>query len=156
MATKDNVVEIDSSLFAQCARVELELEVAATLQHKANQASIWTFNAWCETDALLDREKSLSFMQRLEQQSVEADQIKQELDAFVRDLRTQKRKLTLQLKAKVHSPEMKEAKAKVEEVVAEQTKQIADSYLVAEDAGKKPQLKIVKSGNAGKSKSKAK
>lgn len=155
MTTQDNVVEFDSSLYAQYARVELELDVAATLQQKANQASIWMFNAWCETDALLDRDKSLEIIERLEKQSIEADDIKQELDAFVRDLRTEKRKLTLQLKAKIHSPEMKEAKKQVDDLVKEQTNKIAESFK-EQDAQKKPNLKIVKSENSKASKSKAK
>ena len=156
MTTHKKVEQVDSTLFADYANIELKLEIALSLQHKLKQASIWTFNAWCETDALLEREKSKDLIDRLEQQSNRADQYKAEVDAIVKDLRIQKRKLTKKLKSKVFSQEVKAELSKVNGLIDDQTKAIADKFFAEKETVKKPQLKIVKSKNVDKSKSKTK
>lgn len=156
MTTQKKVEQVDSTLFADYANIELRLEIAISLQSKLKQASIWTFNAWCETDALLEREKSKELIDRLEQQSIKADELKAEVDTIVKDLRTAKRKLTKKLKSKVFSPEAKAELSKVNGLINDQTKAIADKFQVDKKTAKKPQLKIVKSENVNKSKAKTK
>lgn len=154
MTTQNNVVEIEPNLFAEHARVELELEIATSLQQKTKQASIWMFNAWCDTDALLDREASKDLIERLESLAIDVDTIKIDVDTVVKSLRDQKRKLTKKLKSKAFSQEAKAEKSKVEELSSKQAEEVAANYLEAEEAVKKPDLKVVKSGNASKSKAK--
>jgi len=150
--TQDNVVQIEPNLFAEHARIELELEIAQSIQVKTMQASIWMFNAWGDTDALLDREAFKELIEKFETISVDADDLMIEVAELVKDLREEKRKLTKKLKAKAFSPEAKAEKLKTDDVVIKQTKEIADSYVAAEEAAKKPELTIVKSESVSKSK----
>lgn len=154
MTTQENVVQIDSNLFADHARIELELEIALSLQQKTKQASIWMFNAWCDTDAFLDRDSSKDLIEKLESMAMDADEIKSDVDAVVKDLRDKRRKLTKKLKSKVFSPEAKAEKSKAEELVSKQTQEIAANYLANDETVKKPELTIVKSGNVNKIKAK--
>lgn len=152
--TQEKVVQIEPNLFADHARVELELEIALSMQNKTKQASIWMFNAWGDTDCLLDREASKELIERFESITMEADDLKIDVDALVKNLREKKRKLTKKLKSKAFSQDAKAEKSKVEELVSKQTKEIAANYLAADEAVKKPKLVVVKSGNANKIKAK--
>ncbi|MEK7723546.1 MAG: hypothetical protein AAB336_04290 [Acidobacteriota bacterium] len=145
MTIHKTVVQEDSNLHADYARNELELDIALSVQLKLKQASIWTFNALCETDALLDRDKSKKLIDRLEQQSNEADDIRAEIDAIVKDLRTTKRKLTKRLKSKLFSSEMKVQTSIVNEMVKEQTQIIAEKFFEENPKAKKPRMPIIKS-----------
>lgn len=152
MTTQKTVEQDDSTLFADYARIELELEIAIDLQLKIKQASIWTYNAWTTTDAFLERDESDELIERLERQSMNADGLKANVDALVKNLRDRKRKMTRKLKSKVYSPEVKAEQSKVDEIVKQQTKAIADKFLAEKEAANKPQLVIVKSESVSKSK----
>lgn len=152
MTPQENVVQLDSNLLAENARLELELEITLSLQQKTKQASIWMFNALCDTDALLDREKSKDLIERLEMMTVDSDSLRDDVHAVVKDLRDKRRKLTKKLKSKVFSPEAKAEKSNVEAIVTKQTKEIADKFMATAKDIKKPELTVVKSENANKSK----
>ncbi len=152
MTTQKTVEQDDSTLFADYAKVELELDIAVDLQTKINQASIWTYNAWTITDAFLERNEFEELIERLERQSMNADGLKANVDAMIKNLRGKKRKLTRKLKSKVYSPEVKAEQSKVVEIANEQVKAIADKFLADKEAANKPQLAIVKSESVSKSK----
>ncbi len=152
MTTQQTVEQVDSTLFADYARLELELEIAVDLQLKIKQASIWSYNAWTITDAFLERDESNEIIERLERQSINADAIKANVDALVKNLRNRKRKMTGKLKSKVYSPEVKAEQSKAVEIANEQINAIADKLLADKEADNKPQLAIVKSESVSKSK----
>ncbi len=152
MTTQKTVEQVDSSLLADYARLELELEIALDLQLKTKQASIWTYNAWTTTDAFLERKESDELIERLERQSINADGLKANVDALVKNLRDRKRKMTRKLKWKVYSPEVKAEQSKAVEIANEQVEAIADKLLAEKEAANKPQLAIVKSESVSKSK----
>ncbi len=152
MTTQQTVEQVDSTLFADYAKLELELEIAVDLQLKIKQASIWTYNAWTTTDAFLERKESDELIERLERQSINADVIKANVDALVKNLRDRKRKMTRKLKSKVYSPEVKAEQSKAVEIANEQIDAIADKLLADKEAANKPQLAIVKSESVSKSK----
>ena len=152
MTTQTTVEQDSSTLFAEYAKLELELEIALDLQLKFKQASIWTYNAWAITDAFLERDESKELIDRLERQSTDADVLKADVDALVKNLRDKKRKMAKKLKWKVYSPEVKAEQSKVNEIVNDQTKAIADKFLADKEVANKPQLKIVKSESVSKSK----
>ncbi len=56
------------------------------------------------------------------------------------------------LKWKGYSPEVKAKQSKVNEIVNDQTKAIADKFLANKEVANKPQLQIVKSESVSKSK----
>ena len=152
MTTQQTVEQVDSTLFADYAKLELELEIAIDLQLKIKQASIWSYNAWTITDAFLERDESNEIIERLERQSINADVIKANVDALVKNLRDRKRKMTRKLKSKVYSPEVKAEQSKAVEIANEQINAIADKFLADKETANKPQLKIVKSESVSKSK----
>ena len=152
MTTQQTVEQVDSTLFAGYAKLELELEIAIDLQLKMKQASIWSYNAWTITDAFLERDESNELIERLERQSINADAIKANVDAMVKDLRDRKRKMARKLKSKVYSPEVKAEQSKAVEIANEQINAIADKLLADKEAANKPQLKNVKSESVSKSK----
>ncbi len=152
MTTQQTVEQVDSTLFADYAKLELELEIAVDLQLKIKQASIWSYNAWTITDAFLERDESNEIIERLERQSINADVIKANVDALVKNLRDRKRKMTRKLKSKVYSPEVKAEQSKAVEIANEQINAIADKLLAEKEAVNKPQLAIVKSESVSKSK----
>lgn len=152
MTTQKTVEQDDSTLFADYAKLELELDIAIDLQTKIKQASIWTYNAWTITDAFLERDESKELIDRLERQSTDADVLKADVDAMVKNLRDRKRKMTRKLKSKVYSPEVKAEQSKATEIANEQIKAIADKLLADKEATNKQQLAIVKSESVSKSK----
>ena len=152
MTTQQTVEQVDSTLFVDYARIELELDIAVDLQTKIKQASIWSYNAWTITDAFLEREESKELIERLERQSINADALKSNVDAIVKNLRDRKRKMARKLKWKVYLPEVKAEQSKAVEIANEQINAIADKFLADKEAANKPQLKIVKSESVGKSK----
>ncbi len=152
MTTQTTVEQVDSTLFVDYARIELELDIAVDLQTKIKQASIWSYNAWTITDAFLERDESKELIDRLERQSINADVLKADVDAMVKNLRDRKRKMARKLKWKVYLPEVKAEQSKVNEIVNDQTKAIADKFLADKEAANKPQLSIVKSESVSKSK----
>ena len=152
MTTQQTVEQVDSTLFADYARLELELDIAIDLQTKIKQASIWSYNAWTITDAFLEREESKELIERLERQSINADGLIANVDALVKNLRDKKRKMTRKLKSKVYSPEVKAEQSKAVEIANEQINAIADKLLADKEAANKPQLAIVKSESVSKSK----
>jgi hypothetical protein len=152
MTTHKTVEQDDSILFADYAKIELELEIALDLQLKTKQASIWSYNAWTITDAFLERDESNEIIERLERQSINADVIKANVDALVKNLRDRKRKMTRKLKSKVYSPEVKAEQSKAVEIANDQINAIADKLLADKEAANKPQLAIVKSESVSKSK----
>jgi len=156
MTTQQTVEQVDSTLFVDYARIELELEIALDLQLKMKQASIWTYNAWTTTDAFLERKESEELIERLERQSINADGLIANVDALVKNLRDKKRKMTRKLKSKVYSPEVKAEQSKAVEIANEQINAIADKLLADKEAANKPQLEIVKSESVSKSKTKKK
>ena len=152
MTTQQTVEQVDSTLFADYAKLELELDIAVDLQLKIKQASIWSYNAWTITDAFLERDGSKELIDRLERQSTDADVLKADVDALVKDLRDRKRKVARKLKWKVYLPEVKAEQSKAVEIANEQINAIADKLLADKEAANKPQLKIVKSESVSKSK----
>lgn len=152
MTTQQTVEQVDSTLFADYAKLELELEIAIDLQLKIKQASIWSYNAWTITDAFLERDESKDLIERLERQSINADALKANVDAMVKNLRDRKRKMTRKLKWKVYSPEVKAEQSKAVEIANDQVEAIADKLLADKEAVNKPQLAIVKSESVSKSK----
>lgn len=152
MTTHKTVEQVDSSLYADYARLELELDIAVDLQLKIKQASIWTYNAWTITDAFLERKESDELIERLERQSINADGLKANVDALIKNLRDRKRKMTRKLKWKVYSPEVKAEQSKAVEIANEQIETIADKLLTDKENANKPQLKNVKSESVSKSK----
>jgi hypothetical protein len=152
MTTQQTVEQVDSTLFADYARIELELDIAVDLQTKINQASIWSYNAWTITDAFLERDESKELIEKFERQSINADAIKANVDAMVKNLRDRKRKMTRKLKSKVYSPEVKAEQSKAVEIANEQINAIADKLLADKETANKPQLAIVKSESVSKSK----
>ncbi len=152
MTRHKTVVQDDSTLFADYAKIELELDIAVDLQLKIKQASIWTYNAWTITDAFLERDKSKELIDRLERQSTDADVLKADVDAMVKNLRDRKRKMTRKLKWKVYSPEVKAEKSKAIAIANEQVEAIADKLLADKEAANKPQLAIAKSESVSKNK----
>ena len=156
MTTHKSVDQDESTLFADYAKLELELQIALDLQSKTRQASIWTYNAWTTTDAFLERDESDELIERLERQSINADGLKANVDALVKNLRDRKRKLTRKLKWKVYLPEVKAEQSKTVEIANEQTQAIADKLLADKENANKPQLAIVKSESVSKSKTKKK
>ena len=156
MTTQQTVEQEDSTLFVDYARIELELDIAVDLQTKIKQASIWSYNAWTITDAFLERDESNEIIERLERQSINADVIKANVDALVKNLRDRKRKMTRKLKSKVYSPEVKAEQSKAVEIANEQINAIADKLLADKEAANKPQLAIVKSESVSKNKTKKK
>ncbi|MGI8786802.1 MAG: hypothetical protein ACR2HG_03435 [Pyrinomonadaceae bacterium] len=152
MTTQQTVEQDSSTLFADYARLELELDIAVDLQLKIKQASIWTYNAWTITDAFLERDESKELIDRLERQSTDADVIKADVDAMVKNLRDRKRKMTKKLKWKVYSPEVKAEQSKAVEIANDQVEAIADKLLAEKEVANKPQLAIVKSESVSKSK----
>lgn len=152
MTTQQTVEQVDSTLFADYARIELELDIAVDLQTKIKQASIWSYNAWTITDAFLERDESKELIERLERQSINADAIKANVDAMVKNLRDRKRKMARKLKSKVYSPEVKAEQSKAVEIANEQINAIADKLLADKETANKPQLQIAKSESVSKSK----
>lgn len=152
MTTQTTVGQVDSTLFADYAKLELELEIAVDLQLKIKQASIWSYNAWTITDAFLERDESKDLIERLERQSINADALKANVDAMVKNLRDRKRKMTRKLKWKVYSPEVKAEQSKAVEIANDQVEAIADKLLAEKEVANKPQLAIVKSESVSKSK----
>lgn len=152
MTTQKTVEQDDSTLFADYAKLELELDIAIDLQTKINQASIWTYNAWTITDAFLERDESKELIDRLERQSTDADVLKADVGAMVKNLRDRKRKMTRKLKSKVYSPEVKTEQSKAVEIANEQVEAIANKLLAEKETANKPQLAIVKSESVSKSK----
>lgn len=92
----------------------MRINVNFDFQTKANQAAIWTFNALATTDAFIEREKSLEFIERLEKHSMEADAIKTQADLIINDLKERKRELTKKLKSKAFSPQMQAVREQAE------------------------------------------
>jgi hypothetical protein len=123
-----------ATLFAELASVENDLIIMFDFQQKANQAAIWTFNAWATTDAFIEREKSLKLIQRLEKQSSEADAIKTQADLLVSELRERKRKLTRKLKSKVYSPEMQAERERAEQTAKAQSEAILEAAKAESEA----------------------
>lgn len=152
MTTQQTVEQVDSTLFVDYARIELELDIAVDLQTKINQASIWTYNAWTITDAFLDRNEFEDLIERLERQSMNADGLKANVDAMIKNLRSKKRKMTRKLKSKVYSPEVKAEQSKAVEIANDQVEAIADKLLAEKEAANEPQPAIEKSESVSKSK----
>jgi hypothetical protein len=121
----------DASLLAKLAELDVELAVALYLQQDLREVSNFAWNALTDTDALIEREKSLKLIERLEAQSKEADALKTVADALVKDLRAKKRSLTRKLKTKAFSSAMEFARQ------AAQTKANAAMQAAASEANKK-------------------
>jgi hypothetical protein len=94
-------------LQAQLAEVESELTTATNVQDYANQTSIWSYNTMALSDALIHRSDHTMLIKRLEQLSLDADDVKALVDALVRHLRDSKRELTKQLGSHVNDEQMK-------------------------------------------------
>lgn len=124
----------DATLYAELASVENDLVIMFDFQQKANQAAIWTFNAWATTDAFIERTKSKDLIQRLEKQSSEADAIKAQADLLVSELRERKRKLTRKLKSKVYTPQMQAERERAEQTAKAQAESILEAAKAESEA----------------------
>ena len=96
-----------ATLQAQLAEVESELTTATNVQDYVNQASIWSYNTMGLSDAFIHRSDHAMLIKRLEQLSLDADDVKALVDALVRRLRGSKRELTKQLGSHVNDEQMK-------------------------------------------------
>jgi len=106
MLKQKTLSESQQAQLTNLANIESELTTVLSIQDNANQASIWAFNAWGSSDAFIARSEHAMLIKRLEQVSLDADEVKAQADVLVRRLRGRKRELTQQLGSHVNDKQM--------------------------------------------------